>query len=150
MRKIVMFFGAGTLVFLSACTSYGIARLPSNKTLFISTAPEEPFIVKGDLSYPYQPLGFVEVSSIECAPCAGDMAGVYKTLEKKLNKELVQKAQREMGADAVIDLKWSASSSFSGAVQQTAGCPYAALMLPGAYVMNLNVVNLKGLAVKKK
>ncbi len=150
MRKTVLFFCSGMLIFLSACTSYGVARLPSRNTLFVSTADEEPFIAKGDLSYPYQPVGFVEVSSIECAPCAGDMKGVYKTLEKKLNKELVQKAQREMGADAVIDLEWSAASSFSATVQQSASCPYAAITLPVAYVMNLNVVNLKGLAVKKK
>lgn len=136
-------------LFLTGCTSWGIARLPSKEALFVSGGSEDSFISRGELSYPYQPIGLVEASALDCAPCAGDMSGKYSSLEKVLNQQLVEKARREMGADAVIELKWSVVSSYDGALQIAAACPYGALMLPSAYLFNLNQVSVKGLAVKK-
>jgi len=134
---------------LAGCASWGIARLPSKETLFVSSGSEDAFICRGELSYPYQPIGIVELSAMDCAPCAGDMPGKYKSVEKYLNQQLVEKAKREMGADAVIELKWSVISSYDSAVQAAVASPYRVLMIPGAYMFNMNNVSVKGLAVKK-
>ena len=146
MRKFIWFLMAFLgVVFVYGCSSVGVARLPSAETLFISQASEDAFVCRGDLKYPYQPIGFVEISSMQCAPCAGDLKGVYKSLEKSMSEQLVQKAKKEMGADAVIDLKWSATSSFRRAIMS--GYPCAAL---GSYIQNFNMITLRGLAVKTK
>jgi hypothetical protein len=114
--------------FMYGCASWGIARLPSKQQLFVSTSPEDGFVLSGDLDYPYQPLGYVAVDSVEFTPCSflDPLKQAYRSLEKVLSDKLVEKAKNEMGADGVINVTWTAAPSV------------------------LTYVTVRGLAVKRK
>ena len=128
MRRI--FIMLITLVVLAlllvSCTSTGLARLPSNKKLFISTSSENGFVLSGTLAYPYQPIGYVKVRSIQLTPCSRRLSSAYKALEKTMVEQLATKAVNDYGADAIINMDWSVT--------------------PGV----LTTVEVWGLAVKKK
>lgn len=131
MRKMLFL---GTAVFAAAavlggCASVGTARLPDRSKLFVSTSPENGFVLAGTLDYPYQPLGYVAVDSLQFTPamaCGNGLKVGYESLEKTLNTELKNKAKKEMGADGVIGLDY--------------------LVSPGI----ITYVRVRGLAVKRK
>lgn len=115
------------------CSSIGLARLPSNDKLFISTSTENGFVLGGQLDYPYQPLGFVKVQTVKFTPCfmftphmLNPLANAYVALEETLNEELASKASSDYGADGIIQLDW--------------------LVAPGF----ITTVRASGLAIKKK
>ena len=111
----------------SGCgASWGIARLPENSTLFVSQSKEDAFVMAGEIKYPYQPIGYVEVNKMIFKPCGGgSLRESYSALEEVLSKDLFDKAKNQMGADAIIAVDW--------------------IVQPGPITM----VNVKGLAVKK-
>ena len=115
-------------VVLYGCASWGIARLPDKSQLFVSQSTENGFIMAGTLDYPYQPLGYVAVDQVSFTPCGG--GNPYKTgynaLEKVMSDRLVQKVKNEMGADGMINVKWTVAPGF------------------------LTYVSVTGLAVKRK
>jgi len=115
---------------ISNCASVGTARLPNKSQLFVSTSPEDGFILAGNLDYPYQPLGYFAVDSMQFTPmamCSENYLAIgYGALEKVLNKEVKQKAKSEMGADGLIGLDY--------------------LFTPGIFTY----VRVRGIAVKRK
>lgn len=125
--SLLLLFG----VFVAGCSSFGIARLPDKSQLFVSQSSEEGFILAGDLSYPYQPIGYLAVNSMlfngaAMNPCADQLGGTYKVLEKVISGQLYDKAKNEMGADGLIGLTW--------------------VVTPGLFTY----VEVRGLAVKRK
>jgi len=150
---IATLLAVATLYLGCSTTNWGVARLPDARTLFVTQAQEESFVAKKDLVVPYQPVGFLEINTMKFQACGGNMTGMYTSLERAMANELVDKARQKLGAEAVINYKWSVKSSFQTYLQvvsQSSYCaPLLALGLPGMYILNVNTVSMKGTAVKK-
>jgi len=151
--KIILFLVVVAGLLLSSCapkTYWGVARLPDAREIFITTADEGVFVAKKDLVIPYQPVGFLEIKTEKIAPCQADMKGKYTSLEKAINTDLIEKAKKQLGGDAVIDFQWSASSTADGFLEAAAGNPYLTLSYPIVLLLNRNVISMKGTVVKQK
>jgi hypothetical protein len=155
---VVMLLTLSVLYFGCSSLDWGVARLPDAKTLFISEAKEQSFVAKKSLVIPYQPVGFMGIRSDKFQACGGNLTGTYTSLERAINQELIDKARNELGGDAVINFKWTVTSSFQQyleyynmvAQQNAYVAACVALGLPVAYVFNNNVVRMYGTVVKKK
>ena len=155
---IVLAFTASLLVGCGS-TQWGVARFPDARTLFITTANEDAFVAKRDLIIPYQPIGPMGLVTTKFQPCGGNLKGTYTSLERAIAGELIDKAKKELGGDAIINYEWSVSSSWqrflatysafaqTGDVYSTA---FLTVVAPFAYVLNSNTVMMQGLVVKKK
>ena len=157
-KSIIVFLAlvlAAAMQMGCSSTDWGVARLPDARTLFITTAKEQSFVAKRDLVIPYQPVGFLGISAKKFQPCGGNLTGMYTTLERAMAQDLIDKAKNELGGDAVIDMRWWVTSSFKSYLEmysQTGGKGGLIYLagLPAAYVMNYNVVDIRGTVVKKK
>lgn len=144
--------------FVGCATTWGVARLPDARSLFVTTAQEWAFVAKKDLVIPYQPVGLMEIYTKKFQVCGGNLKGMYTSLERGMGKELIDKARNVLGGEAVIGYKWDVTSSYEtylaiyqSAAQANSYCgALVALGIPAAYVLNVNTVHMKGLVVKKK
>lgn len=156
-NKTIILFIAAIGLMLSACapkTQWGVARLPDAREIFITTADEAVFVAKKELVIPYQPVGFLEIKSFQVAPCQSGMKHKYTSLEKAISKDLIDKARKELGGDAVIDFSWAATSTADTYLDMAASAGRASSFMmslyPFALLGNQNIIEMKGTVVKKK
>ncbi len=109
MKKLLLLFvmSAMSLIVFS-CASMGVAKLPANEKMFVTTATEDSFVRERNLDFPYQPLAYLSISEMYFTPFSifNMVWTKYHYLEKLLVAKLGESAVKKLGADGIVNINW--------------------------------------------